>query len=335
MAAPVLLSHPSSLDHHTEPHPEQPARMVAIDAELERRGGLGWERASSPEATSEALTRVHPERYVRGIEETCRAGGGALDPDTIVSRGSWQAALHAAGGAVAVVDLVLDGAVPTAMSVHRPPGHHAGPARAMGFCLFSNVAIAARYALDVRGLDRVLVLDWDVHHGNGTQAVLADTDEVLFVSIHESPLFPGTGRATERGSGAGEGFTINLPVPGGSGDAVWASLVEHVVVPRAREYSPQLVLVSAGYDAHAEDPLATCLVTDEGFATMAGSVRRLAAELEVPFGTVLEGGYALRALGRSVAATLEVMGSPEPPPHPTELALHPLARQAAERLSRN
>jgi acetoin utilization deacetylase AcuC-like enzyme len=331
VAAPVLLSHPASLEHDTEPHPEQPARMRAIDAELERRGGLGWERRDSPEATWEQLTRVHPPRYLRGLEELCLAGGGALDPDTVVSPGSWAAALRGAGGAVAAVDLVLDGAVPTAMSVHRPPGHHAEPARAMGFCLLSNAAIAARHAL-ARGLERVLVLDWDVHHGNGTQAVFEASPEVLVVSIHEYPLYPGTGAAGERGTGAGGGFTVNLPVPGGSGDAVWASLVEHVAVPRARAFAPELVLVSAGFDAHVEDPLSTCRMTDEGFATLAGSIRRLAAELEVPFAAVLEGGYALGALGRSVAATLAVLGAPAPPPVPTALARHPLAVQAAERL---
>src|SRR5205085_1529038 len=165
--------------------------------------------------------------------------------------------LHAAGGAVRLVDMLLDGAVPTGFSVHRPPGHHATRDRAMGFCLFNNVAVATQHALDRRGLERVLVFDWDVHHGNGTNDIFHASDQVLFISIHQSPLYPGTGPARDAGSGAGEGFTVNLPVPPGSGDALYQSLVEHVVRPLAAAFEPQLILISAGYDAHREDPLAS------------------------------------------------------------------------------
>ncbi len=176
----------------------------------------------------------------------------------------------------------------------------------MGFCLFNNVAVAARRALDAHAAERVLVLDWDVHHGNGTNDIFHASPEVLFVSIHESPLYPGTGPASDVGSGPGTGYTVNLPVPHSSGDDTFCSLVEHVVLPLGRAFEPRLILISAGYDAHEGDPLATCTVTDAGFAAMAGSMRRLAAELDVPFGMVLEGGYDLGALSRSVAATLEV-----------------------------
>jgi acetoin utilization deacetylase AcuC-like enzyme len=175
----------------------------------------------------------------------------------------------------------------------------------MGFCLFNNIAVAARYAVDRRGLSRVMILDWDVHHGNGTSDIFHATDEVLFVSIHQSPLYPGTGPASDVGSGPGIGFTVNLPVPAGSDDLLYLSLVEHVVAPLARAFSPQLLLVSAGYDAHVEDPLAECHVTDDGFAAMTAAVRRIAAEVSAPLGFVLEGGYALDGLARSVAATLE------------------------------
>jgi acetoin utilization deacetylase AcuC-like enzyme len=337
MPRPVLFRHPSSLAHETEPHPpphpERPARIVAITEALEARGWLGWDVRESPAATADQVHRVHPPEYTRRIEAFCAAGGGMLDVDTVASPGSWEAALHAAGGAVALVDILLGAQARAGASLHRPPGHHAEPARAMGFCLLNNVAIAARHALDAHGAGKVLVLDWDVHHGNGTNDIFHATDEVLFASIHESPLYPGTGPASDTGSGAGEGYTVNLPVPGGSGDAVFCSLVEHVVVPVARTYEPRLVLVSAGYDAHRDDPLADCEVTDAGFAAMAGSVRRLADALDVPVGIVLEGGYELEALARGVIATLEVAGAPQAPAPDPALPVHPLAQDAIARLA--
>jgi acetoin utilization deacetylase AcuC-like enzyme len=305
MAAPVLLHHRSSLDHDPGPHPEQPARIVAIESALAARDWLGFERRESPEATRAQLGAVHPARLINGVHELCVAGGGAIDADTVVSEGSWAAALHAAGGGTALVDALLDGTTRVGASIHRPPGHHAETARSMGFCLFNNIAIAARHARDAHGLRRVLIVDFDVHHGNGTQDVFYDTDEVLFCSIHQWPLYPGTGAADETGRGAGEGRTVNLPVPPGSGDAVFTSLIEHVVVPLGRAYAPELILVSAGFDAHEDDPLAGCRVTDAGYATMAASLRGLADDVEVPIGVLLEGGYDLGALGRGMVATLE------------------------------
>jgi acetoin utilization deacetylase AcuC-like enzyme len=333
MPRPVLFRHPSSLRHDTGPHPERPARIVAVTEALGARAWLGWDVRESPAATADQIHRVHPPEYTRRIEAICAAGGGMLDVDTVASPGSWEAALHAAGGAVALVDALLGAQARAGASLHRPPGHHAEPARAMGFCLLNNVAIAARHALDAHGAGRVLVLDWDVHHGNGTNDIFHATDEVLFASIHEWPLYPGTGPASDTGSGAGEGYTVNLPVPGGSGDAVFCSLVEHVVVPVARAYEPRLVLVSAGYDAHRDDPLADCEVTDAGFAAMAGSVRRLADALDVPVGIVLEGGYELEALARGVVATLEVAGAPQAPAPDPALPVHPLAQDAIARLA--
>jgi acetoin utilization deacetylase AcuC-like enzyme len=333
MPAPVLLRHPSSLEHDPGPHPEQPARIVAIERELERRGpSLGWELRESSCAPRDVLETVHPAEYVDFIERLCAAGGGPIDLDTVVSEGSWRAARHAAGGGCDVVDLLLGGDGPAvAASAHRPPGHHAEPARAMGFCLFANVAIAARRALDVHGLRRVLILDWDVHHGNGTNAIFHDTDEVLFASIHGWPLYPGTGPASDVGSGRGEGYTVNLPVPPGSGDETWVSLVEHVLRPLARAYAPELVLVSAGYDAHAGDPLASCRVSDAGFEAMAASARLLADDAGAPLGIVLEGGYDLGVLSRCFADTLEVTAGPARTA--PDLPVHPLAAQALERLA--
>jgi acetoin utilization deacetylase AcuC-like enzyme len=275
---------------------------------------------------------VHSGSYLDAVERFCAAGGGAIDGDTRASRGTWEAAVHGAGGALAVVDALLTGEAPSAFSAHRPPGHHADTGRAMGFCFVNHVAVAARHAVDAHGLDRVLVLDWDVHHGNGTNDIFHDSPQVLYASIHEAPLYPGTGPAGDVGRGPGEGYTVNLPVPGGSGDAVWCSMAEHVVVPLARSYEPQLVLLSAGYDAHREDPLSSCEVSDEGFATVARSLRRVAGELGVPLGGVLEGGYAVAALARCVPATLEVLGAPSLPPA-ADIARHPLAERAAARLA--
>jgi acetoin utilization deacetylase AcuC-like enzyme len=303
--APVLLEHPSSLEHQTGAHPEQPARIVAIDSELERRRWLGYRRLASPEVERQALLAIHPESHIAAVQRLAASGGGQLDPDTVVSPRSFDAAVHAAGGAVLMVELLLAREAPCGFSIHRPPGHHAEARRSMGFCLFNNVAVAARHAIDSFGIERVLILDWDVHHGNGTNDIFHSDPRFLFISIHQSPLYPGTGPAADIGSGEGAGFTVNLPVSPGSGDDVFTSLVDFVAMPLARAFEPQLVLVSAGFDAHHDDPLADCAVTEHGFAAMAAAVRETCLELEAPFGAVLEGGYALAALAGSVAVTLE------------------------------
>ncbi len=332
MPAPVLFQHPSSREHETGGHPENARRIVAIMDALEARDWLGWDVRLSPQASREAIAAVHSMRHVERIEAICARGGGMIDMDTIVSPGSWEAALHAAGGCVALVDALLGAGVAAGASLHRPPGHHAEPEQAMGFCLFDNIAVGAQHALDACGAQRVMIFDWDVHHGNGTNAIFHERDDVLFCSIHQSPLYPGTGPASDVGSGKGEGYTVNMPVPSGSGDDVFLSHVAHVVVPLARAYSPDVLLVSAGFDAHAEDPLASCSVTDAGFAGMAAVLRECAGELGVPLGLVLEGGYALGALSRSVVATLEAVGSAQPGAAP-EVALHPLALRVVERLA--
>jgi acetoin utilization deacetylase AcuC-like enzyme len=334
MPRPVLLRHPSSLEHDTGAHPESAQRIVAIERVLAQRDWLGWDVRLSPQASRAAIEAVHPAAHIDRIEALAARGGGMVDADTVVGAGSFEAALHAAGGAIAVVDALLGSTqgARAAASLHRPPGHHATADRAMGFCLFNNVAIAAQHALDGCGARRVLILDWDVHHGNGTNDVFAARDDVLFCSIHQWPLYPGSGAAADAGHGPGAGYTVNLPVPGGAGDAAFVSLVEHVVRPLARSYEPDLVLLSAGYDAHADDPLAGCVVTDAGYAALAASARAMAGELDVPLGIVLEGGYDLGALARSVAITLEVVGS-EPAPQTADVALHPLAVQARARLA--
>jgi acetoin utilization deacetylase AcuC-like enzyme len=313
VAGPLYLHHPSSLEHDTGGHPERADRIVAIERELESRGWLGYRREEAPRVQRAVLEAVHPPEYVDAIERVSARGGGMLDLDTVASSGSFEAALHAAGGAARTVDALLDGVPGPAFCALRPPGHHAEPSRAMGFCLFNNVAVAARHALDEHGLRRVLVLDWDVHHGNGTNDIFYASDEVLYASIHQSPLYPGTGSLGESGAGEGEGYTVNLPVPPGSGHDEWLSLVQQVVVPAARAYEPEFIFVSAGFDAHREDPLAACALTEETYAAMAAAMRDLATELGVPLAFVLEGGYELGALARSVTATMAAASGDETP----------------------
>jgi acetoin utilization deacetylase AcuC-like enzyme len=277
------------------------------------------------------LRLVHPASYIDEVRFMSERGGGAFDPDTVASAGTYEAALHGAGGAVALVEALVGGEAPVGFSGLRPPGHHAEPRVAMGFCFFNNVAVAARYALDALGLDRVLVLDWDVHHGNGTNDIFGSSPEVLFASIHQYPWYPGTGPLSDVGSDAGEGFSLNLPVPSGSGADVWLSLVEHVVVPAALAFEPQLVLVSAGFDAHRDDPLGTCTLEESSFAAMALWMRSVADSLGVPVGAVLEGGYDLSALAGSCAASLEAFAGGGTPP---SVEPHPLAVEASRSLAR-
>jgi acetoin utilization deacetylase AcuC-like enzyme len=327
---PVWLRHESSFGHDIPGHPERPDRIRALEDRMAREGWFGASLLEAPEAAREQLLAVHPAAYVDRIEEICADGGGYLDPDTMAVPSTWPAALHAAGGAGALADALLGGAARAGVSALRPPGHHAEPSRAMGFCFLGNAAVAAERARSAHGAERVLILDWDVHHGNGTESIFAADPGVLFVSIHEWPLYPGTGPASFLGTGAGEGFTVNLPVPGGSGDAAYVSLVAHVVAPLVRAWEPQLVLVSAGFDAHRDDPLATCRVTEAGFAAMTAVVRRAADAVGAPVGLVLEGGYDLGALAGSMAALVPVLFSETVPDVGVER--HPLADEAVARL---
>jgi acetoin utilization deacetylase AcuC-like enzyme len=304
----LYVAHPSSLEHDTGGHPESAARLRAIEATL---AGAGWphlERVEAPPATREQLRRVHSQAHIDAIERLSAGGGGMIDVDTVVSEGSFEAALHAAGGAVSAAGRLLADGGGFAFCGLRPPGHHAERERAMGFCLFNNIAVAAAHAIEAAGVERVLILDWDVHHGNGTEAIFAASDRVLYVSIHQWPLYPGTGSAEYTGAGAGEGFTVNLPVPPGSGGEQFLSLVEHLVAPIARGFEPGLLAISAGYDAHRDDPLAECLLDTDSYGEMAAVMRDLAAELGVPVLVCLEGGYDRVALAASVLETIEALG---------------------------
>ena len=304
--------------------------MLAIEEAMSERDWLGLELVEAPAAEREQLLRVHDEALIDSIEQLSARGGGMIDMDTIASEGSWEAAVHAAGAAVWAVDRLVPDGGGVAFCGTRPPGHHAERGQAMGFCLFNNAAVAAAHARAEHGVERVLVLDWDVHHGNGTEAIFYESPEVLYSSIHQSPLYPGTGAATDFGRGDGEGFTVNLPVPPGSGPDQWLSLVQNVVAPVGREYRPGLLILSAGYDAHRDDPLAQCELDEAAYADMAASMRDLGAELGAPVIVCLEGGYSVGALASSVVATLEALGSD----HPAREAPADFASPFRERLAR-
>jgi acetoin utilization deacetylase AcuC-like enzyme len=285
---------------------------MAVELALAEHGWLGWERRTAPPIQEPYLELVHSASHVRMIKELALAGGGALDPDTFVGETSYRAALHAAGGACEMARALLADEARLAFCGVRPPGHHAEPNRAMGFCLFNNIAIAAEFAIRELDTRRVLILDWDVHHGNGTAAAFRHRSDVLFVSIHQAGIFPGTGTLDDVGSGPGEGYTVNLPVPTGSEEELWLSLIEHIVLPVALAFEPELVLVSAGFDAHREDPLASCCLETDSFAQMARQVRGLATSLGVPLGAVLEGGYRPAVLADCVQETLTALADDAP-----------------------
>jgi acetoin utilization deacetylase AcuC-like enzyme len=308
MSRVAFLFHPAFLRHDTGPgHPERPGRLQAICDHLQRTGT--WPRLlhlEPPPVDERLLRMVHPAAYIRAIESACRAGTTALDPDTVASPGSWEAALRAAGALTRAVDAVVEGEADHAFCAVRPPGHHASADRAMGFCLFNNVAVAARYA-QAKGRARVLIIDWDVHHGNGTQAIFEQDASVLYFSAHQWPYYPGTGRREERGRGAGQGFTVNVPLAAGSGDAELVAAFRQDLLPRAEAFAPQLILISAGFDAHRDDPLAGLAVTEDGYAELTRLTLELARTHRCGIVSALEGGYDLRALGASVDAHLRAL----------------------------
>jgi acetoin utilization deacetylase AcuC-like enzyme len=307
----LYFSHPACLEHDPRegmpPHPDTPERLRAIEARLAAADWLGWERREAPAASEADLELVHTRRHVESVRDLSAAGGGAIDPDTYVGDASFRAALHAAGGACAMTRALLAGEDEAGFCAIRPSGHHAEPDRAMGFCLFDNVAIAAELAVRELGVERAMILDWDVHHGNGTVEAFRQRRDVLVVGLHQQGIYPGSGSIADMGSGEGEGFTINLPVPAGSEEDLWLSLIEHVVVPVAQSFDPQLILISAGFDAHRDDPLAGCRLESTSFARMACHVRELARAQGAPLGAVLEGGYSPPALAESVELTMRAL----------------------------
>ena len=309
-----VYSDPASESHiNNVAHVESPERFPAALAGVEEaeRAGAPVEHRPCQPAPTDALEAVHAPRYLEGIKELSARGGGYLDFDTALSRDSWEAATLAAGAAIGAVESALEGTA--AFAIARPPGHHAGRDYGMGFCLINNVAVAAEYARS-RGLDRVAILDWDVHHGNGTQDIFYGSDEVLYLSAHQSPFYPGTGDAREVGEGRGEGFTANVPLPGRSGEDLYAEAFAGFFIPILREFSPGLILVSAGYDAHADDLLGGMRLTADSFGRFASALAVVSRELgAAPPAFLLEGGYNLNALTDSIAATIKGVEEGESP----------------------
>jgi acetoin utilization deacetylase AcuC-like enzyme len=300
---------PLYLEHNLPGHPENRARLERVMQHLAGAGLMERMLAVPPRPVGQAtLDRIHPGSYPATVKSIAERGGGFLDMDTYIGPRSYDAALLAAGGCVDLVGAVLRGTARNGIALVRPPGHHATPTRGMGFCLFNNIAIAAQAALDDYGLERVLIVDWDVHHGNGTQDVFYTSPQVLFFSTHQFPHYPGTGGWKENGSGAGLGYTVNVPLSAGVGDAGFARIYDELLTPLAERYRPELILVSAGYDAHWDDPLAGLQLSLAGYRRLAQTVVGLAERLcDGRLVVVLEGGYNLDVLAHGVAATCRAL----------------------------
>ncbi|MDQ3864255.1 MAG: histone deacetylase [Actinomycetota bacterium] len=291
---------------------ESPKRFPAALAGVERaqRSGAPVEWRPCKSAEKETLGAVHDLAYLDHLREMSSAGGGYLSPDTAVGAGSWEAASLASGAACSALESALTGEA--AFAIARPPGHHAGRDYGMGFCLTNHAAVAAGHALS-RGLKRVAILDWDVHHGNGTQDIFYGDDRVLYLSVHQSPFYPGTGEAGEVGKREGLGFTANVPLPAGSGEDLYAAAFAGVFVPVLREFGPEAILISAGFDAHADDLLGGMALRSDSFGRLAALISGLSREVgAAPPAFVLEGGYNLGALAESVAATVQGIGEKAP-----------------------
>jgi len=312
----LLVTHKSSREHHNPAgHPEHVGRLDAVTLGV-WDAGVPIHELTAPPVDRELLELVHARSYIGEIETFCASGGGGIDQDTYTVVGSFNAALHAAGAGPAAVDALSGGGADAGFVVVRPPGHHAEHSRAMGFCLFNNVAVTAAY-LRSRG-ERVAIIDWDVHHGNGTQNTFYRDPDVLYVSVHEFPFYPGTGWIEERGAGPGTGMTVNVPLPGGTSAVGYLSAFRRIVVPVVQQFSPDWILVSNGYDAHRLDPIGGMLLESEHYGWLSRwVVSQIPRSRTIAF---LEGGYDLGALRSSAEATVVgLSGSGQPPTWPTEV----------------
>ena len=315
MARTGFVYHPDYLKHEMGAHhPESPERLRAILGRLESTGLIKQLVQIQPDQPDDKwiaswITKVHTPAYLKELRKLSpKEGQISLDPDTSMSAGSLHAAYLAVAGSLTAADAMMQGRVENAFCAVRPPGHHAESTHAMGFCLFNNVAIAARYVQKKHGLKRVLIVDWDVHHGNGTQHSFEDNPSVLFFSTHQYPHYPGTGRESERGRGAGEGFTINVPMEAGEGDEEYRAIFQKSLVPAADAFKPEFVIVSAGFDAHKDDPLGNMGLTEEGYADLTGIVAGIAKRhAGGRILSSLEGGYHLTALAASVDRHIQAL----------------------------
>jgi acetoin utilization deacetylase AcuC-like enzyme len=305
----LLYSDPLFLKHDTGRHPETAERLRSITARLDKSGlAKKCQAGAYKPLTEETITRIHSPKQLQGVKQLAEHGGGRIDPDTVVSPDSFQVALSAAGACVAAVDAVVKGTDHTALCLVRPPGHHATPTRSMGFCLFNNIALAARHAKAAHGLSRLLIVDWDVHHGNGTQDIFYEDPEVLFYSIHRygNGFYPGTGAANETGRGKGLGFTLNVPIRYGTARKDYHASFLKALEKAGDKIKPELVLVSAGFDAHVKDPIGSLGLEVEDFVTLTQEVLEVAkVHAKGQVVSCLEGGYHLEALAESVQAHLE------------------------------
>ena len=299
------------LEHKTtEGHPETPQRLVAIVERLKVTGLYSQLLLLSPKpAASEWLTKVHSAQYIQQAKKSCEGNAGYLDSiDTPISPKSYEVALAAVGGVLSAIDAIMEGKITNAFCAIRPPGHHALQYKAMGFCIFNNIAIGARYIQTKYNLSKILIVDWDVHHGNGTQATFYDDPSVLYFSVHQYPFYPRTGSDTEQGSEKGFNYTINVPLPAGSSDDVYLRIFEEKLKPAALAFSPDFVLISAGFDAHKDDPIGGMKLTAQGFAQLTQIVKEIAQKCcEGRLVSVLEGGYHLQGLADSVEAHVRVL----------------------------
>ncbi len=306
-----LIYHPDYLLHDTGTgHPENKNRLVSLMQYLEKTGLLSDLKLIQPNSNPplQWISKVHSPDYVEMVRQTCLKGNGMLDVDTVVSFDSFKVALLAVEGVLEGVDEVMKGNLSNSFCAIRPPGHHAEKERGKGFCVFNNVAIAAAYLLEKYGLKKILIVDWDAHHGNGTQKIFYDNPRVYYFSTHQFPFYPGTGYENEEGEGEGKGFTFNMPMVAGSGDLEYIEVFENILYPMGLKFSPEFILISAGFDAHQDDPLAGLKVTTQGFRKMTGVVKRLAHECcQGRIVSVLEGGYDPGALSSSVEAHLRIL----------------------------
>lgn len=312
----ALLYHPVYLQHNTgSHHPERASRLQSISRKLQKSGLTGKLKAIEPKAASlEDITLVHTEEYVLSIRNICSRPGMdsivALDTDTIVSKGSYEAALFAAGAVKEGVDLVVRGEIDNAFCMVRPPGHHARISQAMGFCIFNNVAIGARYIQKKHKINRILIVDWDVHHGNGTEEIFYSDPSVFYISLHQYPHYPGTGSSESRGEGKGKGFNLNIPMDAGSGDSEYIKAFQKIIVPKIASFKPEFILISAGFDGHRDDPLSSINLTEQGYQEMTEILKDMANLYSKDhIVSVLEGGYNLLSLANSVNSHLEALVS--------------------------
>jgi acetoin utilization deacetylase AcuC-like enzyme len=340
MAEVIVYFDPLYEEHKTGyGHPERPERLPVAMSALSDSGLLESAKVISPrDATVPEIELVHSEKYIEQVRHLAASGGGNLDMDTAVSEETYAAALKAAGALIESVDWCLEGEDRRTFCMVRPPGHHALPSRGMGFCVFNNIAVGARYAIARKGIKRVLIVDWDAHHGNGTQDTFYEDPSVLYVSMHQYPHYPGTGWVDEKGKGRGEGTTMNFPFPAGTGEDCYLDALRRAIIPAAKKFEPELVMVSAGYDSHAADLLCSMRLIDSSYRKMTDEL--LAFSDECCSGRLimtLEGGYNLNAQARSIVQTVaglagvDVPGKDEPP-QPT--AYPDRARDVVEQVAR-